>query len=348
MDETAEAFYRAVVASILATNDQLMRITVKVGANPCVELPQSPHRGRVSRLQALLKKDVLTLEAQDLDEYMRWRTALVVATSCSFPKYYKRGHQIGHGHFSNVYIATDKVSGEQFAVKIVKRDRKNPAKMQKYVRREVSVLSTTDHENLVKAVDFFECRERPHIVMEYIPSGSLKDMVLHRGRLSETEARPIMQGILRGVAYLHSLGIVHRDIKPDNILMHTRTHPKITDFGLSIFLRGEGELVRSLVGTPAYCAPEICAGVPYGPASDAWSCGILLYYVLSGTRPFHGQTKADLKSAIMRGSLDFPAKSFRFVGRKARLLMSSLLTVDQAKRLTPADALHHEWFIGSP
>jgi predicted Ser/Thr protein kinase len=346
LDSSTDALFRAPVLALLAADDVLLRVTIKIG----------PRRGRAdtatatdagSTVERLMKGNVVTLEAEDDEDYTRWRNAFGTAAGTSFPMHYKRGRCIGRGHFSNVYLATDKLTGERFAVKVIKGDHKRPDKTRKYVRREVKVLSITDHENLVSAYDFFSYAGKPHLVLEYVPNGSLMELVSRKGRLSENEAKPIMAGILRGVAYLHSLGIVHRDIKPDNVLMASMIQPKISDFGLSIFVNGD-ETVTSVVGTPLYVSPEACSGVPYGRPSDVWSCGVLLYYMLSGERPFRGDTRSELKRAIVQGSYEFPDKTFRFVGRKAKHLIACLLTKNRTLRFTAEQAVEHDWFTGSP
>jgi serine/threonine protein kinase len=173
-------------------------------------------------------------------------------------------------------------------------------------------------------------------------------MVSRKRRLLEDEARPIMAGILRGVAYLHSKGVIHRDIKPDNVLMVSATHPKISDFGLSTFVREDAPFVQTVVGTPAYASPEVCSGVPYGLPSDVWACGVLLYYMLSGERPFRGDSRSELKAAIVRGIYEFPSTSFRFVGPKAKHIIACLLMRDQSLRFSAEQALGHAWFRDGP
>jgi calcium/calmodulin-dependent protein kinase I len=344
---STEALFRAPVLALLAAEDLLRRVTIKIGPRRRrSDTTTTPDAG--SAIERLLKGNIVTLEAEDEKDYTRWSTAFATAAGTSFSMHYKRGRCIGRGHFSNVYLATDKFTDERFAVKVIKADHKRPDKTRKYVRREVKVLSITDHENLVSAYDFFSHAGKPHIILEYVPNGSLMELVSKKGRLSENQARPIMAGILRGVAYLHSLGIVHRDIKPDNVLMASMTEPKISDFGLSIFVSGDAPLVTSIVGTPLYVSPEACSGVPYGLPSDVWSCGVLLYYMLSGERPFRGDTRSELKRAIVQGSYDFPENTFRFVGRKAKHLIACLLTKNQTLRFTAEQARQHDWFTGSP
>lgn len=275
-----------------------------------------------------------------------WVPSFREAAAGAFDLHYRKLGALGKGHFSNVLLCVDRVNGEKFAVKVIKKDGQDVEKMRKFIRREVKVLSVTRHENLVRAVDFFSHKGRPHIVMEYVSGGSLRDAIdiIGSGGLGEAEAKRIFRGVLRGVSYLHAMRIVHRDIKPENILLGKRGTGciKITDFGLSTFL-GESDKIFSVVGTPSYVSPELCAGVPYGAATDLWSCGVMLYYMLSGRRAFGGETRSEVKKNILRGVVEFPEKSFRRVGQNARRLVGRLLDMDQTTRITAEQALTHPW-----
>jgi serine/threonine protein kinase len=288
---------------------------------------------------------VVCLECAAPDEFARWRRAFEQAAAAGFDAFYKRLGVIGRGHFSTVFLAVDRRTGEKFAVKVIKKDAKEAEKSRKFIRREVKVLSVTSHENLVGALDFFSHRGKPHIVLEYMPHGSLKDLIVRKTRLEEGEARRIFRGILSGMAYLHAHKIVHRDMKPENVLLGgTPDAPvaKLTDFGLSTFL-SDGHKIYSTVGTPSYVSPELCAGVPYGTPADMWSCGVVLFFMLSGDRPFEGDTRSEMKACILRGRVTFPEEGFRRVGQNARRLVLRLLDMDQATRITAGQALVHPW-----
>ncbi|CDF35038.1 unnamed protein product [Chondrus crispus] len=274
--------------------------------------------------------------------YERWVDALTRSAGTEFDRFYKRERGIGKGHFSRVYVASDRNTGDKFAVKVIKKDKNDLEKSKKFIRREVKVLSVTDHPNLVKAVDFFSAAGKPHIVLEYVSGGSLRDFIRARKRLSEENARPVLRGILSAIAYMHDLNIVHRDIKPENILMERPDLPKITDFGLATFCN-EDKNIHSVVGTPSYVAPEIIRNVPYGPPADVWSCGIVLYFMLSGERPFTGDTRDDIKRAVLAGDLRFPSQLFGACTPEIKHLINSMLAFDQRNRISAREALSHPW-----
>lgn len=293
---------------------------------------------------------VLTLQVEDKENqkekieetFQRWVSAFERCAGMEFERFYKREKSIGKGHFSQVYIASDRNTGDKFAVKVIKKDKDDEVKSRKFIRREVKVLSTTDHPNIIKAVDFFSSGGKPHIVMEFIEGGSLRDMIRKRKRLSEVEAKPVLRGILEAILYLHEMNVVHRDIKPENVLMVREDYPKITDFGLATF-RNEDKNIHSVVGTPSYVAPEVIRNVPYGPAADVWSCGILLYFMLAGERPFRGDSREDIKRAVLEGDLRFPSQLFGTCSPEIKHLINSMLNYDQRLRVTAQQALHHPW-----
>lgn len=299
----------------------------------------------VRRITLKLDHAVVTLSAETDEDYTRWHDALVGVAGASFERFYKRERYLARGHFSSVYLASDRTTREKFAVKIIKKDKNDLQKSKKFVRREVKVLSVTNHPNLVRAVDFFSSNGKPHIVLEYIDGGSLRDLIKRKTRLTQDEARPIMRGILQGVAYMHRSNIVHRDLKPDNVLMQSETFPKIADFGLATF-RNEDKHIHSVVGTPSYVAPEVMRSVPYGPPADVWACGVILYYMIVGERPFVGDSREEIKRSVLEGNLRFPSDVLAPTDVSIRHLITCLLTHDQRTRISAADALQHPWLTG--
>ena len=290
-----------------------------------------------------LENATATIVAENDADFSRWLTALSASAGASFGKFYKRERYLARGHFSSVYLATDRQTGEKFAVKIIKKDKNDMQKSRKFVRREVKVLSVTNHPNLIRAVDFFSVGSKPHLVLEYVDGGSLRDLIKSQTRLTVPEARSILRGILEGLAYLHSEGIVHRDLKPDNVLMADGVVPKIADFGLATFISEEVKHVHSVVGTPSYVAPEVMRGVPYGTPADCWAAGIILYQMIVGQRPYVGDSREEIKKAVLEGQLRFPADVLGPQEKQLRHLITSLLTHDQRTRMSAAEALKHPW-----
>lgn len=348
-DEGGAALVRAPVKGLVDADEAAMRITLRL--SPAKDGGRGAPAG-AGEGGAVGERgpwpSMLILGCDTLAEFTRWSAAFEKAASSSFEMHYKKLGCVGKGHFSTVFLVADRATGEKFACKVIKKDPKEIEKSRKFIRREVKVLSVTSHPNIVCAVDIFSYRNKPHILLELLPHGSLKDLIVKRVRIPEGEARHIFAGILKGVAYLHSRRIVHRDVKPENVLLGGEPRiggwiPQLTDFGLSTFL-GDHDKIYSTVGTPNYVSPELCAGIPYGTGVDVWSSGVLLFYMLSGERPFQGETRSSIKASILRGLTSFPEEGFRRVGNLAKGLIRLMLDMDQSTRISAEDALKHDWF----
>ncbi|KAJ4722711.1 Protein kinase domain [Melia azedarach] len=133
---------------------------------------------------------------------------------------------------------------------------------------------------------------------------------------------------------MHKLGIVHRDLKPDNILFSSENIVKISDFGSADFVNEEtGEMMRGVVGTPYYVAPEVLAGREYNEKVDVWSAGVILYIMLAGFPPFYGETVTEIFEAVLRGNLRFPTRVFHSVSPMAKDLLRRMLCKDCLQKI---------------
>ncbi|KAF4002058.1 Protein kinase domain family protein [Saccharomyces cerevisiae] len=230
------------------------------------------------------------------------------------------------------------------------------------VTRELEVLQKLNHPRIVRLKGFYEDTESYYMVMEFVSGGDLMDFVAAHGAVGEDAGREISRQILTAIKYIHSMGISHRDLKPDNILIE-QDDPvlvKITDFGLAK-VQGNGSFMKTFCGTLAYVAPEVIRGKDtsvspdeyeerneYSSLVDMWSMGCLVYVILTGHLPFSGSTQDQLYKQIGRGSYhEGPLKDFR-ISEEARDFIDSLLQVDPNNRSTAAKALNHPWIKMSP
>ena len=147
-----------------------------------------------------------------------------------------------------------------------------------------------------------------------------------------------MKQLLTAIAHCHRFGIVHRDIKPDNILFDEMNRVKLADFGSADWVGEEGTL-SGVVGTPYYVAPEVVMGRDYNEKVDVWSAGVVLYVLLAGFPPFYGETAEEIFQAVVRGNLRFPPKVFRNVSPEAKDLLRKMICRDVSRRFSAEQAL---------
>ena len=258
---------------------------------------------------------------------------------------------LGEGAFGTVRLATSRTTGHKVAVKLIRRQ-KLERRAEELLAREVKHHELLRHENIVRLFTAIVTPSKYYLVMEYAPKGDLLGFINDAGTVADGEARALFSQLLRGIAFCHSLGIHHRDIKLENLLLVELPPPsselvlKITDFGLSE-LRPIG-LSATCCGSPLYAAPELLSGEarPAGydaSASDMWSVGVILYALLCSSLPFDSGDMRGLLRLILRGAPLRPVPPTR--GAAAAGLVRALLDVAPSKRLSAAAALEHEWCV---
>ncbi|XP_077332152.1 calcium/calmodulin-dependent protein kinase type IV-like isoform X2 [Lithobates pipiens] len=197
--------------------------------------------------------------------------------------FYTLGQELGRGATSAVFRCEEKGTQKPYAAKIIKKTIDK-----KIVRTEIGVLLRLSHPNIIKLKEIFETSTDIVLILELVTGGELFDRIVERGYYSERDAACVVQQILEAVSYLHGNGVVHRDLKPENLLyadMSPNSLLKIADFGLSKIV-DDHVTMKTVCGTPGYCAPEILQGSPYGPEVDMWSVGVIAYILLCGFEPF--------------------------------------------------------------
>jgi len=241
----------------------------------------------------------------------------------------------------------------KFAVKVLTKGRSLDSHISDF-SYEASILSSVEHEYIVKVFDCFENEHYLYMVMEFVQGGELFDFVKNKGAVDERRAAKFFKQLLEGVAYLHAKGITHRDLKPENILLNHKDNPsilKVTDFGLSRFV-SETSLMESLVGTHSYLAPEILSpskrAKGYTKKVDSWSLGCILFILLGGYPPFSSEDPDhDLDTLIMKGSFTFHEERWAHISENAKELVQGLLTVNEEDRLSVSEALEHPFIAES-
>ncbi|ORX53259.1 Pkinase-domain-containing protein [Hesseltinella vesiculosa] len=254
---------------------------------------------------------------------------------------------IGRGVSGCVKLAANVHTGEQVAIKIISRKlMKESIAVSRAVERELAVLQLLHHPNLVDLRHVMQDEQNVYFVMEYLNGGDLYRQLLHKRRFSEQEAKNIFLQLMHALQWCHKHQICHRDIKLENILLdQTKKNIKISDFGMATMQSPDSPLNTSC-GSPHYASPEIVRGIPYfGPSSDIWSSGVVLYLLLCGHHPFDDKRTGRLLSKIKSG-IYHPLP--RDVSPQVKDLIARMLMVDPCKRITIAEILTHPWLQANP
>ncbi|KAI3897044.1 hypothetical protein MKX03_015868 [Papaver bracteatum] len=254
---------------------------------------------------------------------------------------YEVGRTIGEGTFAKVKFAQNTETGESVAMKVLDRSTIIRHKMVDQIKREISIMKLVRHPYVVRLHEVLASRAKIYIILEFITGGELFDKIVHRGRLSETEARRYFQQLIDGVDYCHSKGVYHRDLKPENLLLDSQGNLRISDFGLSALPEEGVSLLRTTCGTPNYVAPEVLSHKGYvGSVADVWSCGVILYVLLAGYLPFDELDLTTLYNKI--GKAEFSCPSWFPVGAKS--LIYRILDPNPQTRIRMDEIRDDEWF----
>jgi eukaryotic-like serine/threonine-protein kinase len=195
---------------------------------------------------------------------------------------------LGAGGMAEVFLAYDRILSRDLALKVLKEHYAKDERFVERFRREARSAAALNHQNVVQIYDQGRADDgRYYIAMEYVPGGSLEDLILRRGPLGPSEAARLASQIAQALHAAHARGIVHRDIKPQNVLIGEAGDAKVADFGIALAAsRSSTSGTNLLFGTPSYMSPEQAMGERVGPESDLYSLGVVLYEMLTGTVPF--------------------------------------------------------------
>jgi len=245
--------------------------------------------------------------------------------------------RIAHGGMATVYRAMDTRLDREVALKVMHAEL---ARDDEFVRRfigEAKSVARLSHQNVVAVFDQGSDGPFLYLAMEYVPGRTLKEVLHERGRFAPAAALDIMTGVLDGLAAAHASGIVHRDVKPENVLLTADGRLKVADFGLARAQAAAGHTRAGLlIGTVAYLPPEQVTGEATGPRSDVYSAGVVLFELLTGRQPFNGDTP--IAVAYQHVNQDVPAPSSLVPGIPAAVDQLVLAAASRDPALRPADA----------
>ena len=274
-------------------------------------------------------------------------TNLITSGGTSDPKYdYHKIKLLGKGSFGTVYLAKNKRLNTNFAMKIIEKVN-NDSKGEDVLMNEINILRKLDHPNILKINDFYSTKTEYIIITEFCPEGELFYEIKNFAPFDEPLTGWYMKQIFSAVNYCHKSKIIHRDLKPENILISERNKKgfntiKIIDFGTAILFSKKD---KKIAGSIYYLAPEVISRERnYSEKCDLWSCGVIMYILLSGRPPFNGDSDEEIINRIMRNKLDLEKYPWSIISNEAKDLLKKLLEFDANKRISAEEALNHNWF----
>ena len=261
--------------------------------------------------------------------------------------------RVRRGRFSIVQAAVHVREQAQYAVKVVENKSLSDEENLEALETEIKILRQLRHPHIVQLKEVVTTRDNTYLIMELLSGGELFQRIVDKGCFPEEEAAVLFAQIILSMDYLHSMNIVHRDVKPENILYLTSgsNDIKLIDFGYAGVWAANKPLT-GLCGTPDYVAPEVLTwydddenGTPYGKGSDLWSLGVLLYVILSGCSPFCAEEEEALLKQVASAKFEFYENEWANISDDAKSLICRLLVVDPAQRMTMAQLLAHPWLV---
>ena len=242
---------------------------------------------------------------------------------------------IGKGSFGKVMQVRKKDNGKIYAMKVLKKEQLIARKQVAHTKTERKVLEEIHSPFIVSLRYAFQTENKLYMILDYFTGGELFFHLKSEGRFTEERARFYAAEIVLAIEILHQNTIAYRDLKPENVLLDTEGHVRLTDFGLSKEGITRTQLTQTFCGTPEYLAPEVVQGQPYGLPVDWWSLGTILYEMLTGLPPFYNQNLHLMYEKIVRARVSYPP----YLSHASKSLLAALLERDPEKRLgTAGDA----------
>eukprot|EP00811_Abedinium_folium_P002182 NODE_119_length_3606_cov_4.439207.p1 GENE.NODE_119_length_3606_cov_4.439207~~NODE_119_length_3606_cov_4.439207.p1 ORF type:complete len:647 (+),score=138.85 NODE_119_length_3606_cov_4.439207:1390-3330(+) len=291
-----------------------------------------PLSGRSRRTASISRLRALLIEQQHGSPFAKYEKLL----------------DLGRGTFGDVSLIKNKDTGIKSALKAVRLDNADMTSAQ--IKREISHLVRLDHPNIIKLYEYYESKDFMYLILDFAEGGELFGVIPNLATLTEKWLRTVMLQITRAVSYCHSLSVIHKDMKPQNVLLMSKVnveedpHVVVADLGIAEIVSKSGN-GKEFFGTLEYMAPEVYDKRTFGPKCDVWSLGCVLYQLLTGYVPFENYPpdKEDYDKGMSRGVPLLLRKKSNCAESAAELTLA-MITYEQRKRPTSQEALQMEWF----
>ncbi|XP_063377945.1 serine/threonine-protein kinase fused isoform X2 [Cydia fagiglandana] len=247
---------------------------------------------------------------------------------------------VGEGSFGRVFKAKNKETDVVVALKVIRKKGRS-SKDLKNLRQECDIQRTLEHPNIIRMIDSFDTESELVVVTEYAER-ELHSILAKEGCLNEEQVKKITWDLVSALYYLHSHRVLHRDLKPQNVLLDSSGCAKLCDFGLARIMTNSTHILTSIKGTPLYMAPELIDEKPYDHQADLWSLGCIVYELMAGQPPFCTMSILQLVRMIRHKPVQWPS----FISKEARSFLQGLLHKDPMKRMTWPDILAHPFVAG--
>jgi serine/threonine-protein kinase len=252
---------------------------------------------------------------------------------------YRIVRKLGTGGMANVYLAEDEVLGRRVAIKILNDRHAGDDQFVERFRREAKNAASLSHPNIVSIYDRGEAEGTYYIAMEYLDGRSLKELIVARGPAPVNVAIDYARQILAAIRFAHRHGIVHRDIKPHNVLVDAEGRLKVTDFGIARAGASQMTEAGSIIGTAQYLSPEQAKGAPVDQTSDLYSVGVVLYELLTGVVPFSGETPVEIAMKHLSSPPEPPSAKRAEIPRELDMVVLRALAKDPVDRYQSAEEM---------
>src|SRR5213595_2277230 len=252
---------------------------------------------------------------------------------------YRILRKLGTGGMANVYLAEDEVLGRRVAIKILNDRHAGDDQFVERFRREAKNAASLSHPNIVSIYDRGVAEGTYYSAMEYLDGRTLKELIVSRGPAPTNVAIDYTRQILATLRFAHRNRIVHRDIKPHNVLVDSDGRLKVTDFGIARAGASEMTEAGSIIGTAQYLSPEQAQGAPVDETSDLYSVGVLLYELLTGVVPFSGDTPVEIAMKHLSSAPEAPSAKRAEIPRDLDMIVLRALAKDPAERYQSAEEM---------